>query len=296
LRLGELGEFGLLRELERSGLVAGIADDGAQLGEGLVVSQDALVEGVHFRLEWTSWRDLGYKAAAVNLSDLAALGAEPTALVVTLAAPPKTDARDVLELYRGLNEPGVPVVGGDTTRAGRLTLVVAALGRSDRVPGRAGARPGDILVVTGELGGSAAGLAALREGRESSHAERHRRPPLRLAEGRRLARTAHALMDLSDGIAQDAARMTERSGCRFVIDAEALPLAGGVTLDDPWWTEGEDYELLAALAPDDPAADDFAVVGRVETGEGVEVVRAGRTMAAGGWDTFRSARRPNGGA
>jgi thiamine-monophosphate kinase len=287
LRLGELGEFGLLAELERRGLVEGIADDGARLAGGLVVSQDALVEGVHFRPGWTSWHDLGYKAAAVNLGDLAALGAEPEALLVTLAAPPETEVEDVVALYEGLREPGVPVTGGDTARAERLTLVVTALGRSGRVPGRSGALPGDVLVVTGELGGAAAGLDALGRGAESPFVERHNRPPVRLAEGRRLAATAHALMDLSDGIASDAARIAERSGVRLVVDVDALPLPDGLPDDRPYWTEGEDYELLAVLAPDDPLAADYHVVGRVEPGEGVELRRHGEPFDAAGWDHFR---------
>ena len=286
MRLSELGEVGLLRELERRGLVTGVADDGAQLGDGVVATQDALVERVHFRLEWTSWHDLGYKAAAVNLSDLAALGAEPTALLVALAAPPDTDAEDVVALYEGLGEPGVPVAGGDTTRADRLTLAVTALGRSDRVPGRSGARAGDVLVVTGPLGGAAAGLAALRAGRESQFVERHRRPPIRLAEGRRLAASAHALMDLSDGIASDAARIAERSGVRLVVDVDALPLPDGLPDDEPYWTLGEDYELLAALPPGDPLVREFPVVGRVEHGEGVELRRGGETLDLVGWDSF----------
>jgi thiamine-monophosphate kinase len=291
MRLGELGEDGLLAELERRGLVQEIADDGAQLGGGLVVTQDVLLEGVHFRLEWTSLRDLGYKAAAVNLSDLAALGAEPTALLVSVAAPPETDAAEVVELYEGLNEPDVPIVGGDTTRADALALVVTALGHSERVPGRAGARAGDVLVVTGPLGGAAAGLHALGHGLSGhdAHVERHRRPPLRLAEGRRLARTAHALMDLSDGIAADAARMAARSGVRIVVDVDRLPLAESLPdRDEPFWTRGEDYELLAALAPDDPLAAEFAVVGRCEPGEGVELRRAGGPVDARGWDPFSS--------
>jgi thiamine-monophosphate kinase len=291
LRLSELGEDGLLAELERRGLVDGIADDGAELGGGLVVTQDVLLEGVHFRLEWTSWRDLGYKAAAVNLSDLAALGAEPTALLVSIGLPAETDAARVVELYRGLNEPGVPVVGGDTTRADAPTLVVTALGRSERVPGRGGARPGDVLVVTGPLGGSAGGLFALRNGLAGHEAlvERHRRPPLRLVEGRRLAASAHALLDLSDGIATDAARMAARSGVRLVVDVDRLPLAEGLPdANEPFWTQGEDYELLAALAPGDPLAAELPVVGRCERGEGVELLYRGEPLDARGWDPFRA--------
>ena len=137
MRLGDVGELGLLAELERRGLAVRIENDAAQLLGGWVVTQDALVEGVHFRLDWISWRDLGFRAAAVNLSDLAASGAEPEGLVVTLAAPSETAVADVVELYEGLGEAGVPVIGGDTTSADRLMLSVTAIGRSERVPGRA---------------------------------------------------------------------------------------------------------------------------------------------------------------
>jgi thiamine-monophosphate kinase len=154
------------------------------------------------------------------------------------------------------------------------------------VPGRSGARPGDVLVVTGPLGGAAAGLAALRAGRDDAFVEWHRRPPIRLGEGRRLAASAHALMDLSDGIASDAARIAERSGTRLVVDVDALPLADGLPDDQPYWTQGEDYELLAVLAPDDPLAREFPVVGRVEEGEGVLLQRAGGVLDLAGWDSF----------
>jgi thiamine-monophosphate kinase len=270
MRLSELGELGLLAELERRGLARGIEHDAAQFAGGLVVTQDALVEGVHFRPDWTTHRELGFKAAAVNLSDLAASGAEPEALLVTLAAPEDAQLEDVLELYEGLNEPGVPVVGGDTTRAPQLTLSLTALGRSERVPGRAGARPGDLVVVTGSLG--AAG-AAFREGR-------HARPPLRLEEGKRLAATAHALIDVSDGLAVDAGHIAERSGCRIEIELERVPLAPGSTVEDVGF--GEDYELLAATR--DPQG--FPVVGHCEKGEGVDIRLGGELVVLRGWDHF----------
>src|SRR5438034_11676223 len=146
MRLSELGELGLLAELERRGLARNIGDDAAQLGDRRVVTQDALVERVHFRLDWISWRDLGWRAAAVNLSDLSASGADPEGLLVTFAAPGETELHDILELYEGIAETGVPVVGGDLSRAEELVLGVTAVGRSARVPGRAGALPGDELV------------------------------------------------------------------------------------------------------------------------------------------------------
>jgi thiamine-monophosphate kinase len=268
--LSELGEVGLLQELERRGLARGIEHDAAQLADGLVVTQDALVEGVHFHLDWTTHRELGYRAAAVNLSDLAASGAEPEALLVTLAVRQDVELDDVLELYAGLNEPGVPLVGGDTTRASQLVLSVTALGRSERVPGRTGARAGDLLVVTGPLG--AAG-AAFRE-------ERHARPPLRLDEGRRIAADAHALTDISDGLAVDAGHIAERSGCRIEIELERVPLAEGAAVEDLGF--GEDYELLAAT--EEPL--EFAVIGRCTDGDGVEIRLNGDLVALEGWNHF----------
>ena len=271
MRLSDLGEFGLLRELERRGLVHGIADDAAQFGGGHVVTQDALVEGVHFRFDLISWRGLGFRAAAVNLSDLAASGAEPEALVVTLALPGDTELDDVLELYGGLAEAGVPVVGGDTTSAAQVVISLTALGRSPRVPGRVGARPGDLLVVTGPLGGAG---AAFREGRLA-------RVPLRLEEGRRLAAHAHALLDFSDGLGVDAAHLARRSGVRCVIDIDAVPLAENAIVDDLGF--GEDFELLAAV--EDP--DGFAVIGRVEEGEGVEFRLHREPYTLAGYEHYR---------
>jgi thiamine-monophosphate kinase len=270
MRLDELGELRLLAELERLGLVHGIEHDAAEVG-GLVVTQDALIEGVHFRFDLLSWAELGFRAAAANLSDLAASGAEPLALIVTLGLPGDTELADVVQLYQGLAEAGVPVRGGDTTRADSVVLSVTALGRSERVPGRAGARRGDLLVVSGPLG--AAG-AAFRAGRLS-------RPPLRLDEGRRLAAVATAMLDLSDGLAVDAAHIGARSGCRVAIELERVPLADGATIDDLGF--GEDYELLAAT----PDALGFPVIGRCEEGSGVVLTLRGDPVELAGWEHFR---------
>ena len=257
MRLSEVGELGLLRELEARGLIVGTEHDAAELASGLVVTQDALVEGVHFRLDWLSWQELGFRAAAVNVSDLSASAARPEALFVTLALPGGVELARVVELYEGLAEAGVPIRGGDTTSAREVMISVTAVGRSDRVPGRAGARPGDQLVVTGPLG--AAG-AAFREGRYAP-------PPVRTQEGLRLGQVATAMLDVSDGIAADAAHIARRSGVRLVIDLDAVPLGG--TLDDLGF--GEDFELLASTP--DPL--DYAVVGRVEQGEGVLLLHRG---------------------
>jgi thiamine-monophosphate kinase len=270
MRLSELGELALLAELEGRGLIVGVEHDAAVLEGGLVVTQDALVQGVHFRLDWIGWRDLGFRAAAVNLSDLAASGAEPEALIVTLALPDDLEVEHVYELYEGIAETGVPVTGGDTTASPVAMLSFTALGRSARVPGRAGARPGNLLVVTGPLG--AAGAAFRR------HA--YARPPLRLVEGRKLGATATAMLDLSDGLAVDAGHLARRSGVRCVIELDHVPLASEAALDDLGF--GEDYELLAAV--EEPEG--YAVIGRVEEGEGVSFRLHGRPYDLTGWEHF----------
>jgi thiamine-monophosphate kinase len=270
VRLEEAGELGLLAELERRGLAQSIEHDAAVV-DGVVVTQDALVEGVHFRFDLLSWRELGFRAAAVNISDLAASGAEPLALLVTLGTPGETLVEEVVELYEGVREAGVPVCGGDTTRAGSVVLSITALGRSERVPGRTGARPGDLLVITGPLG--AAGVA-FRQGRLS-------RPPLRVAEGKLLAGAATAMLDVSDGLAVDAAHIAERSGCRVAIELDRVPLAPGADVEDIGF--GEDYELLAAT----PHPLGFAVVGRCEPGSGVALTLHGEPFELAGWEHFR---------
>jgi len=256
VNLSELGELGLLAELERRGLAVGIADDAAQI-DGFVVTQDVLVEDVHFRLGEISWRDLGYRAGAVNISDLAASGARPVGLLVSLCTPAQHALSDVVELYEGLAETAVPVVGGDTARSEHVVIAVTALGKAERIPGRGGAHPGDLLVVTGPLGGKPV------------------RPPLRVEEGVRLARHAHAMLDISDGLARDAGHIAARSGVRCVIELDRVPLADGATVADLGY--GEDYELLAAVED----ADGFTVIGRCEEGEGVEGLGS-----LGGWDHF----------
>jgi thiamine-monophosphate kinase len=268
--LGEAGEFGLLAELERRELVQGIEHDAAVV-DGLVVTQDALVEDVHFRFGLLGWRELGARAAAVNISDLAASGADALALLVSLGLPPETEVEDVLELYAGLNEHGVPVRGGDTSRADRVLLSVTALGRSERVPGRSGARPGDLVVVTGPLGGAG---AAFRNGSLAPM-------PGRVDEGKRLARVATAMLDVSDGLAPDAGHIAERSGVRLAIELERVPIPEGAELDDLGF--GEDYELLATTP--DPLG--FTVIGRVEEGEGVELTLGGEPYSLAGWEHFR---------
>ena len=178
MRLSELGELGLLAELERRGLIAGVENDAAELGGGLVVTQDALVEGVHFRLDWLSWRELGFRAAAVNLSDLAASGAAPEALLVSLALPADDRARRRARALRRDRRGRRPGRRRRHDGAPRSCITVTALGRSRARPGPRG-RP--------------AGRRARRHGparrrRRGVPRRGYVRPPLRLDEGRQLAR------------------------------------------------------------------------------------------------------------
>jgi thiamine-monophosphate kinase len=260
----------------RPGTLIGIGDDAAVIETGgpVVVSHDMLVEDVHFRRATTGPRDLGAKALAVNLSDLAAMGAVPVAAVVGLGLPPGYAAGgDADALQEGIEETaaahGLTVAGGDVSAAPVLVVGVTVIGRP--VAGvapvtRAGGRAGDLLVVTGALGASAAGLELLERpdllpglpARDALVAA-HRRPEPRLAAGRALAAGgARAMMDVSDGLVIDAGRLAVASGLRATLSLDAVPVADGVAavaaprgVDAAALaaTGGEDFELLAALPP-----------------------------------------------
>lgn len=288
VELSELGEFGLIDRLARrlaagsshpraGSVVHSIGDDAAVLGlpEGteLVATADALAEGVHFRRDWSSPDDLGWKALAVNVSDLGAMGARPTAALVTLALPQDVPVDWVDGLYRGLKAAseryGCPVVGGDTVRSlGGICLSVTAFGAvaTGKAVTRAGARVGDLICVTGGLGDSGAGLTLLECGGgvagEFLPAVRwHLRPDPPVEAGAVLAEhgLATAMMDLSDGLASDLRHMATQSKVGAVVEAERLPisdaarlLARGLGVDVVRLAlfGGEDYQLLFTVPAD----------------------------------------------
>jgi thiamine-monophosphate kinase len=290
--LSEKGEFGLIEHLARRvgapanalHIPLGIGDDAAILPplDCPVVTCDALIEGVHFRLDWTSARDLGWKAMAVNLSDIAAMGARPVAAFLTLALPASTPLNWVEEFYDGLAEAvsdfGCPLAGGDTTRAPTVALSLTLIGNSPlaRAPiTRAGARVGDVCLVTGTLGDSAAGLHLLLHpeapGTEEIPAaarnwvlSRHFRPTPRLREMEAVLSTTPqgavtAALDLSDGLWGDAAHIARCSGVALEVEAARVPLAPltqevshALSCDPLAWalSGGEDYELLLCVRPE----------------------------------------------
>jgi thiamine-monophosphate kinase len=244
----------------------------------LLLSADALVEGVHADLSVTTAADFGWKALAVNVSDIAAMGGRPLHALVTVVVPPGRGA-DLEALYEGLLEAsavfGCPVVGGDLTAGPALTVSVSVTGTvDDGGPGpvrRSGARPGDVLWVTGPLGAAARDLQAGRAGAA------HARPRPRLAEGG-AARWAGAtaMLDLSDGLALDLRRLAGASGVGVVVDE--VPVAEGATLEQALGG-GDDYELLAACPVDLPG---WRRVGRCTADPG-ERRLAGSPLPAGGW-------------
>ena len=330
MNVSQRGEFGLIAALARdlsvrAGTRLGIGDDGAVL-EALnhpVVTLDALVEGVHFRRDWTGAFALGVKAMAVNLSDLAAMGAAPVAAFVGLALPRTCDLSWVEALYAGLESVAArhtfTVAGGDTTSAPLAMISVTLVGElmpeaNGQAVTRSGARAGDVICVTGTLGDSAAGLQLLQKPEsvldEDARAYligRHLEPSARLEAMRAFLGAArasvHAALDLSDGLAGDCAHIARASGVAIEIEAERLPLSdecralarslGRSPL--PWaLSGGEDYELCLCVAPESleklRAASPLALtpIGRVVVGAGeVRVSEHGRAREVGAaWTHF----------
>jgi thiamine-monophosphate kinase len=315
----DIGEQELLtaiaKVLSGSGpeIVIGVGDDAAVVmpgGGDQVITTDAMVEGVHFDRALTSARDLGYKAIVVSVSDIAAMGASPRTAVCALTLTDAVDSAWTMQLFGGMREAcdehAVWLVGGNLARGREIAAVTTLIGevaRGRAVP-RSGARPGDLVVVTGTLGGSAAGRriagapASSWSDDERAAIHRHVRPVARVGEGMALAHAgASAMIDISDGLAVDLSRVCRASGVGAAIQEIDIPVHPAATLDEAL-SGGEDYELLATLGFDsveqvaaellERSGVALRVIGEVVDGNAMTIEDAGgrRPLQPAGWDHF----------
>jgi thiamine-monophosphate kinase len=320
-RLGPGAEFDLIRRFLAGAAppdaAVGPGDDAAVLRDGVVLTVDLSIEDVHFRRAWLDAEEVGWRAAVASLSDLAAMAAQPVGLLLSLAVPEADAADAALRLATGVRNAaehaGCALLGGDLTRSpGPWILDIVGVGRAQRPVLRSGARPGDALFVTGQLGGAAAAVRAWRAGREPEPDARaaFARPLARIAEACWLAERAslHALLDLSDGLAGDAAHIAAASDVGIVLDADAIPVhPAAASLPDALdvaLSGGEDYELCFAAPSEHVEREREAFernfglrltrVGSVVQGAGVRLRSASgaeRPLAAGGFQHFTTENR-----
>lgn len=304
--LGPGREFDLVRVMmSRWGDRArGIGDDATVLevpsGEQLVVSTDASLEDVHFRREWLSPEEIGWRATASGLSDLAAMAAKPLGVLIALTLSERW-LDDLGELAEGIGASaaaaGTPIIGGDLTRGEYLGITVTVVGSAAAPLRRIGARPGDSVWITGQLGGPALAIAAWSEGRQPTPEARARfaKPVPRIREAQWLASAgATAGIDISDGLGGDAAHLAAASGVRVAIDADLLPRVSGADVSTAH-RSGEEYELLVTARGELDTAEfqrEFDLpltrIGTVEEGDaGVDLIIGGERVASpAGYDHF----------
>ncbi|NGO67097.1 thiamine-phosphate kinase [Streptomyces boncukensis] len=312
--VGELGEFGLIRQLtsrltSTPAVRVGPGDDAAVVAapdRRVVASTDILIEGRHFRRDWSTAYDVGRKAAAQNLADIAAMGAVPTGLLLGLVVPAELPVNWPTELMDGIRDEAqvaaAAVVGGDVVRGDTITVSITALGdlRNREPVTRGGARPGDVVAVTGWLGWSAAGHAVLSRGFRSPRAfvEAHRRPEPPYHAGPAAAGLgATAMTDVSDGLIADLGHIAEVSKVRIDvrsagldIPAQMADIGQAVGVDPLHWvlTGGEDHAIVATFPPDQKLPARWRVIGEVLAPSALPQVTVDGAAwdKAGGWDHF----------
>ena len=319
MTVGSTGEFGLIARVtarlatDAPAVLLGPGDDAAVVAapDGRVVaSTDVLVEGRHFRRDWSTGRDVGHRAAAANLADIAAMGAHPTALLVALCAPPELEVAWAEELSDGLSaeaaRTGAVIVGGDVSASPTLVIAVTALGDlKDKPPlVRAGARPGDTVAICGRLGYAAAGYTVLSRGFRSPKllVEAYRRPEVRYEAGPEAIRLgATSMIDVSDGLVADLGHVAEASAVGIDLRKEAFAIpppmrdaAAALGVDPYSWilAGGDDHAFVATFPAGTALPDSWTVVGQVLPatlfpGEGVTVDGRRWTSGSPGWDHFK---------
>ncbi|HEX6871177.1 MAG TPA: thiamine-phosphate kinase [Micromonosporaceae bacterium] len=313
MTLASVGEFGLIQRVTARLAVApttllGPGDDAALVAvpDGRVVAcSDVLVEGRHFRRDWSSATDIGHRAAAANLADIAAMGASTTAVLAAICVPPDVDPRWVEQLADGLaaetESVGAAVVGGDIAASPTITIAVTALGDlAGRAPvRRSGAQPGEILAMVGRIGHAAAGFTVLSRGFRSPKAlvEAFRRPEVPYFAGPAAAALgATAMIDVSDGLLADVGHIAEASKVGIDVHRDAFALtptmrdaATALGVDPYAWilTGGDDHPIVATFPAGTRLPEEWTVIGRVTQGAGVTV--DGRVPTGGplGWEHFR---------
>jgi thiamine-monophosphate kinase len=312
MTIASTGEFGLIQRVtSRLGTapttLLGPGDDAALVAapDGRVVAcSDVLVEGRHFRCDWSSATDIGHRAAAANLADITAMGAVPTALLVAICIPPDLDPRWVEQLTDGLaaetEAVGAAVVGGDISASPVITIAATALGDLDRRPPvlRSGARDGDIVAMAGRVGHAAAGYTVLSRGFRSPKAlvEAYRRPAVAYWAGPAgAALGATAMIDVSDGLIADVGHIAEASNVGIDIRRDAFEISQpmrdasqALGVDPYTWVlaGGDDHAIVATFPAGTALPDGWRVIGRVLDGAGVTIDGRLHT-GAGGWDHFR---------
>jgi thiamine-monophosphate kinase len=295
LELGPGKEFDLLRVLlaEWGNSAERIGDDAAVLqvppGEYVVVTTDTSVDGVHFRRDWLNHFEIGYRATAASLSDLAAMAARPLGIVIAMTLP-ESDRKDARSIALGIGEGAsavlCPIVGGDLTAGTTLSLTITALGSVVRPLSRAGARPGQSVYVTGLLGGPAAAVRAWKSGKEPSERDRSRfaNPVPRIEPAIALASLgATSAVDISDGLVSDLAHIAAASRVHMEIDSEKIPHVPGVTAVEAVCA-GEEYELAITAGPID--------VAKFQDEQGLELTEIGRVVAGAAGITLLERGRP----
>lgn len=287
--LQEMGEFGLIETITQGfcqyhAVHTGVGDDAAVIPNGdafTLLTVDSLVEGDHFRCDWATPEQIGRKAAEVNVSDIAAMGGDPAYALVALVLSSDTPDDWVNGVYDGLRESfaqhGVTLLGGDTTHGAVRMLSITLLGKTKKPILRSGARAGDLICVTGQVGGSAAGWHSLRKGVKATEYTqfRHLNPKCRLTASRSLRAFATSMIDVSDGVGSEVRHLCTQSGTGAVVQFAAVPVHPSVTATEQQlglkpgtcaFSGGEDFELLFTLkSSDEPKLrllfDDFTVIG-----------------------------------